>query len=218
MYWLLKWVMVGPYLRALTRLRVKGEVPRTGPVVLAANHVSEVDSPVLALASRRRLTFVAKSEYFEAGLAGKFYGRLCRATGQIPIPRSGGAEAALEAATDVLRRGDVWGIYPEGTRSPDGRLYRGRTGVMRVALTVPDAAVVPVGIIGTRDVDAPGKRGWRPARVEVRFGEPLDLTPWKDRADDPRAWREATDHLMREIQRLSGQEVVATYARRSGGA
>lgn len=212
MYWLLKWVLIGPYLRLLTRLRVEGTLPRRGPVVIAANHVSEVDSLVLCAAARRRLTFVAKSEYFDAGLRGKLYGRLCRWTGQIPISRSGGAEAALAAASNVLHDGGAWAIYPEGTRSPDGRLHRGRTGVMRVALRHPSAQVVPVGITGTQDVDRRGVRGWRPGRVVVRFGEPLDLSPWRGRADDPRAWREATDALMHEIQRLTGQERAGGFA------
>lgn len=218
MYWLLKWVLIGPYLRVLTRLRVDGTLPQRGPVVVAANHLSEVDSLVLCLAARRRLTFVAKSEYFDAGLRGRLYGRLCRWTGQIPIPRSGGAEAALAAASAVLDDGGVWAIYPEGTRSRDGLLHRGRTGVMRVALQHPSAQVVPVGIVGTQDVDRHGVRGWRPGRVVVRFGDPLDLSPWLRRAEDPRAWREATDALMLEIQRLSEQERAVRFAEKRAGA
>lgn len=122
MFLLLKWVLLGPVVRWLTRMRVTGDLPRSGSIVIAANHLAEIDSLVLCLALRRRPTFVAKSEYFEAGLRGRLYGTLCRLTGQIPIPRTGGAETALAAASNVLQRGDVWAIYPEGTRSPDGRL------------------------------------------------------------------------------------------------
>lgn len=209
MYWLLNRLLLGPLIRRLARPTVIGELPE-GPVVLAPNHLAEIDSLVLCAALPRRLTFVAKSEYFAGrGPRARLYGTLCRLTGQIPISRegAGASDAALDAARGILRRGDVWAIYPEGTRSPDGRLYRGRTGVMRVALE-QRCAVVPVGVVGTRSVDPPGRRGWRTGCVEIRLGTPLDLARWADQAADPHAWRAATDELMAAIQRLTGQEYV----------
>lgn len=209
MYWILKWVLLGPAVRWLARPAVVGTLPR-GAFVLAANHQTEIDSLVLCAALPRRLTFVAKSEYFRRGGAGaRFYRRLCRWTGQIPIDRGGrgGSDTALEAARGVLARGGVWAIYPEGTRSPDGRLWRGRTGVMRVALP-SGRPVVPVALVGTRSIDRPGTHQWSRAHVEIRIGEPLDLTRWSTTPDDPAAWREATDELMAAIRRLSGQEYV----------
>ncbi|WP_208322324.1 MULTISPECIES: lysophospholipid acyltransferase family protein [unclassified Mumia] len=210
MYWLLKYVLLGPVVRWFTRPVLIGQMP-DGPVVLAPNHLSEIDSLVVCAAVPRRVTFVAKRDYFaKGGLRGRLYGTLCRSTGQIPIERSGegSADAALDAAREVLTRGGVWVIYPEGTRSPDGRLYRGRTGVMRVALQTPEAVVVPVGILGTREVDAPGRGRWRRGRTEVHLGDPLDLSAWRHRAEDPIAWREAADGLMSAIQKLSGQEYI----------
>lgn len=210
MYWLLKHVLLGPAIRWLARPVVDGTVP-DGPCVLAPNHLTEIDSLVLCAALPRRLTFVAKHEYFTRGTAGAWlYGTLCRLTGQIPITRDGAdtAGAALDAAAGILARGGVWAIYPEGTRSPDGRLWRGRTGVMRVALR-DEHMVVPVGIVGTRSINPPGTRRWRRGRVHLRIGEPLDLTRWSTTTpDDPRAWREATDELMARIQSLTGQEYV----------
>ncbi|MEG9227602.1 lysophospholipid acyltransferase family protein [Aeromicrobium sp. Sec7.5] len=209
MYWVLKMLLLGPVVRWFARPRVVGRLPK-GPVVLAPNHLAEIDSLVLCAALPRRLTFVAKSEYFSrGGAAAWLYGTLCRLTGQVPISRGGdgSADGALAAAAGILRGGGVWAIYPEGTRSPDGRLYRGRTGAMRVALRTP-CAVVPVGITGTRSVDRPGRRGWSRGRVEIRLGEPLDLSGWSDRPNDPATWRAATDELMSAIRTLSGQEYV----------
>jgi len=186
-------------------------MPRRGPVIITPNHLAEVDSFVLSLVLPRRPAFVAKQEYFTgSGLRGHLERWLCRATGQIPVDRRGGtgAEAALTAAEGILRRGGVWAVYPEGTRSPDGRLYRGHTGAARVAARVPGVAVVPVGIIGTPDVDAAGRRRWRRGRVTVVIGAPLDLTAYDDGASGRRA---ATDDLMRAIQRLTGQEYVDRY-------
>lgn len=209
MYWLIKWLLLGPIVRWFARPTVFGELP-DGPVVLAANHLTEIDSLVLCAALPRRLTFVAKSEYFARGGAGGWlFGVLCRLTGQIPIGREGASEAqaALDAAAGILRGGRVWVIYPEGTRSPDGRLYRGKTGAMRVALG-EDCVVVPVGITGTRTVDSPGGRGWRRGRVEVHIGVPLDVAGWKSDARSPTVWRESTDQLMAAIRELSGQRYV----------
>ncbi|MGH3638615.1 MAG: lysophospholipid acyltransferase family protein [Mycobacterium sp.] len=211
MYWVLKWVLLGPVIRWFARPRLIGELP-DGPIVLAPNHLTEIDSLVLCAALPRRLTFVAKSEYFtRGGTRARLYGSLCRLTGQIPISRhgDGSANAALVAAADVVNGGGVWAIYPEGTRSPDGRLYRGRTGAMRVALQCR-CSVVPVGVVGTRSINHPGKRGWRRGRVEIRIGAPLDLANYKD-SSDPRVWRCATDELMAAIQCLTSQEYVDRY-------
>jgi len=217
MYWMLKWLLLGPLVRIVTRPAVTGTLPRRGPLIVAANHLAEIDSLVLGVTLGRRLTFVAKSEYFgRGGLRGRLYGTLCRATGQIPIERGGGArgDVGLAAARSVLDAARAWAIYPEGTRSPDGCLYRGRTGVMRVALSRPQAAVVPVGIQGTAAIDHPRRRLWRPGRVRVMIGNPVDLSRWAGRADDPAAWREATDELMRAIQALTSQRYVDRYPTR----
>lgn len=226
MYWVLKWLLLGPLVWIVTRPAVRGRLPRRGPLIVASNHLTEIDSLVLGAVLSRRLTFVAKSEYFSrGGMRGRFYGLVCRATGQIPIERGGAGrgDPGLEAARKILDSGMVWAIYPEGTRSPDGRLHRGRTGVMRVALSRPHVPVVPVGIRGTTEIDQPRQRFWRPAgRVRVAIGTPLDLSRWAGRGEDPAAWREATDELMREIQALSAQDYVDRYpadeeiARRDG--
>lgn len=226
MYWVLKWLLLGPLVWIVTRPAVRGRLPRRGPLIVASNHLTEIDSLVLGAVLSRRLTFVAKSEYFSrGGMRGRFYGLVCRATGQIPIERGGAGrgDPGLEAARKILDSGMVWAIYPEGTRSPDGRLHRGRTGVMRVALSRPHVPVVPVGIQGTTEIDQPRQRFWRPAgRVRVAIGTPFDLSRWTGRSEDPAAWREATDELMREIQALSAQDYVDRYptdeeiARRDG--
>ncbi|MEE4025175.1 lysophospholipid acyltransferase family protein [Gordonia sp. PKS22-38] len=204
---------MGPVDRWFARPVVSGALPE-GPVVLAPNHLAEIDSLVLCAALPRRLTFVAKSEYFARDGAGaRFYGTLCRLTGQIPIQRDGvgSADVALATASGILQRGRVWAIYPEGTRSPDGRLWRGRTGVMRVALQ-GNHPVVPVGIVGTRSINPRGTRGWRRGRVEIRIGEPLRLAKWSESSTDPASWREATNELMAAIQKLTGQEYVDRHS------
>jgi len=214
-YWALKLVLT-PLFRLLWRVSVRGRefVPARGPVILAANHVSFCDSLFLPLVVRRRVTFVAKAEYFQSWKTAWFF----RAVGQIPMHREGGSasERALAAAREVLRAGGVLGIYPEGTRSPDGRLYRGHTGVARLALEC-QVPVVPVGILGTRAVQPVGARLLRPFRsVEVRFGPPLDLRRFAGQGSDPLVLRRLTDELMFEIQQLTGQEYVDRYAKRQG--
>ncbi|KQY57274.1 MULTISPECIES: lysophospholipid acyltransferase family protein [unclassified Nocardioides] len=218
-FWLLKWVLLGPVVRLFARPVVIGRqhLPADGPVILAPSHHAEIDSLVLSLVSPRRPTFVAKREYFDAAtLRGRADRWLCTVTGQIALDRNGGDAAlrALDAARELLSNGGVWAIYPEGRRSPDGRLHRGHTGVMRVALSVPEVVVIPVGLHGTAAVDAPGRRGWRRGRVRVTFGAPLDLDRWRLTPDDPTTWRAATDHLMGEIRALTGQEYVDGYAER----
>jgi 1-acyl-sn-glycerol-3-phosphate acyltransferase len=160
-YWLLKYVVLGPVLKAIFRPRVDGlaNVPATGPVILACNHLSFSDSIFTPLIVRRRVTFVAKAEYFAGkGMKGWLMRQFFLATGTIPVDRAGGkaAHAALDTLLRVLRAGGVAGIYPEGTRSPDGRLYRGKTGVARLALE-SGAPVVPVGLLNTDQIQPPGR-------------------------------------------------------------
>ncbi|TQK69036.1 1-acyl-sn-glycerol-3-phosphate acyltransferase [Nocardioides sp. SLBN-35] len=215
-FWLLRWVLLGPVVRWFTRPRVVGldRFPTAGPVVVAANHRAEIDSLVLSLVLPRQPRFLAKAEYYAgAGLRGRTERWLCSVTGQIPVDRAGGsaASASLAAAETLLRSGGVWAIYPEGTRSPDGRLHRGHTGVVRVARAVPDAVVLPVGLLGTEVVDPPsrgggGRRWWRRGRVTVVIGAPVDVRNGEVRA--------ATDALMRAIGELTDQRPLDRYVPR----
>jgi len=215
-YWALK-VLLSPVFFVVWRIRVEGRehVPTRGPVILAPNHVAFLDSMFLPLVLFRRVTFVAKAEYFDSWKTAWFF----RAAGQIPMRRDGGSasERALAAARDVLGAGKVLGIYPEGTRSPDGRLYRGHTGVARLAVSC-GAPVIPVGLVGTSDVQRPGSNRPRPwKRVTVRFGPPLDMQRFAgEGGSDPLTLRVVTDELMFEIRNLSGQEYVDRYAKRHG--
>ncbi len=213
-YWVLK-ATLSPIMYGLWRVRVegRGNVPARGPVIIAASHQAFCDSLFLPLVVWRRVTFVAKAEYFDAWHTAWFF----KAAGQIPMRRDGGSasERALAAARDVLAKGHVLGIYPEGTRSPDGQLYRGHTGVARLALGC-GAPLVPAALIGTRDVQPIGARVMRPFKtVTVRFGSPLDIGRHSaEAAADPLVLREVTDELMFEISRLSGQAYVDRYAKR----
>jgi 1-acyl-sn-glycerol-3-phosphate acyltransferase len=215
-YWVLK-SLLSPILRLLWRVDVEGRenIPRRGAVIVAPNHVSFCDSLFVPLVIRRRVTFVAKAEYFDSWKTAWFF----RAAGQIPMRREGGSasERALATAREVLSDGGVLGIYPEGTRSPDGRLYRGHTGVARLALGC-GATVIPVGLVGTTDVQGRGSNMMRPfRRVTIRFGPPLDLSRFEGAsATDPLTLRTVTDELMFEIRRLSGQVYVDRYAKRHG--
>ncbi len=214
-YWLLK-VILTPLLRFFYRVRVEGleGVPADGPVILASNHVSFCDSIFLPLVLRRRVTFVAKAEYFEDPKTAWFF----RAVGQIPIKRGGGSasQRALDSAREVLDEGGVFGIYPEGTRSPDGRLYKGHTGVARLALACR-APVLAVAMIGTREAQPIGQvkpRLFMPVRV--RFSPPLHFDRYYDRQDDPLVLRQITDEIMWKLRELSGQEYCNRYAKRGG--
>lgn len=211
-YWLFKYVLLGPVLRVLGRPEVEGldQVPRTGPVIIAANHLAMIDSLYLALVLPRRATFLAKQEYFTGtGLRGRFQRWFFSVSGQVPVNRTGGSAAAdaLAAATRILESGGVWAIHPEGTRSPDGRIYRGRTGTLRVAMAT-GAPVIPVVLSGTDRVNPRGKRLPRFAKVRIGFGAPRYYLP----ADQQRAARTATDELMREIAARSGRYYVDRYA------
>jgi 1-acyl-sn-glycerol-3-phosphate acyltransferase len=197
------------------RVTVSGRqnLPRRGPVILAPNHTSFCDSFFLPLVVARRVTFVAKAEYFDSWKTAWFF----RSAGQIPMRREGGSasERALVSARDVLEGGGVLGVYPEGTRSPDGRLYRGHTGVARLALQC-GVPVVPVGITGTTEVQPVGSNMMRPFKhVGIQFGAPLDLRMLgADHANDPMALRRVSDDLMFEIRQLTGQQYVNRYAKR----
>ncbi len=211
MYWIVKAVLT-PIVRLVVRVRVEGRrhVPRRGPVILAANHRSFLDSIFIPLVVRRRVTFVAKAEYFDDPKTAWFF----RSCGQIPIRREGGSasERALASASDVLRKGRVFGIYPEGTRTRDGYLHRGHTGVARLALRC-GVPVVPIGIVGSDEVQPVDARMPRLFRhVTVRFGEPISPDRYRDRGDDRLVLRELTDEIMYEISQLSGYTYVDTYA------
>ncbi|GAF48771.1 lysophospholipid acyltransferase family protein [Rhodococcus wratislaviensis] len=217
-YWIFKYLLIGPVLRIFGRPKIDGahHIPASGPVILASNHLTVVDSFFLVLMVRRRVTFVAKSEYFtESGAKGRAKRWFFTAAGQVPIDRSGAsaAESALNTARKILDDGKVWGIYPEGTRSPDGRLHKGKTGIARVALAT-GAPVVPVAMHGTRQVNPVGSRMWRFGKVTVTVGEPLDLSRFSELRDNRHVVRAATDELMHALMTLSGQEYVDDYALR----
>jgi len=208
--------VAGPFLKALARPRVTGaeHVPATGGALLASNHVSILDSVYLPLMLDRPVTFAAKSEYFTGtSLLHRFTGAYLRATNQLSTDRTGprAAQDMLQAALDRLLSGELFGIYPEGTRSPDGRLYRGRIGVGWLAVN-SGLPVIPVAMKGTDKILPPGRAIPRPGRIEIIIGEPLKLPP--DTLDGPvaKVRRTITDEVMRAIQALSGQEYVPVYA------
>ncbi|GAA5089510.1 lysophospholipid acyltransferase family protein [Nocardia iowensis] len=216
-YRLFKYVLLGPLLRVLGRPEVEGlhHVPRTGPVIVAANHLAVIDSLYLALVLPRQVTFLAKQEYFTGtGPRGRFKRWFFSATGQVPVDRTGGSAAAdaLAAATRILEDGGIWAIHPEGTRSPDGRIYRGRTGTLRVAMAT-GAPVIPVVLSGTDRVNPRGRRLPRFGKVRISFGAPRYYLPAEHHRDDHHvAARTATDELMREIAARSGRHYVDHYA------
>jgi 1-acyl-sn-glycerol-3-phosphate acyltransferase len=217
-YPLMKYVVLGPAMRVAFLPRVSGlrNVPRTGPVILAANHLAFIDSFVLPLIVPRRVHFLGKHEYFTGtGVKGQATATFFRGVGAIAVDRSGGRAAldALDTCAAVLERGDVFAIHPEGTRSPDGRLYRGRTGVARLAMRT-GAPVVPVAIKGTDRVQPRGQVVPKPGRIEVRIGEPMRFAGRDAGMPRGKVARVVTDEIMDAIQRLSGQEYVDDYAPR----
>ena len=184
-YWLLKWVLLGPVLKLVFRPQTEGaeNVPSEGPAILASNHLSYVDWMFMPLTLPRRVTFVAKAEYFTSpGIKGWFQKKFFSGAGQVPIDRSGAtaAEGALSAATRILGEGGLFGIYPEGTRSHDGRLYRGKTGVARLALE-SGAPVIPVGMLNTDVIQPTGKLMPKITPVRINFGAPLDFSRYAGR-------------------------------------
>jgi 1-acyl-sn-glycerol-3-phosphate acyltransferase len=215
-YWVLKNVLLGPAITKVFRPIAEGaqHVPNTGPAIIVSNHLSFADWLFMPLSLDRRITFVAKSDYFTgAGFRGWFQKRFFAGTGQVPIDRSGGraSESALRAGLKVLQRGELFGIYPEGTRSHDGRLYKGRTGVARLAL-LSRAPVIPSAIIGTDIIAPPGKIITKIVSPTVKFGEPLDFSRYEGMSEDRFILRSITDEIMYAIMELSGQEYVDMYA------
>jgi 1-acyl-sn-glycerol-3-phosphate acyltransferase len=189
-------------------------VPRQGAAILASNHLSFIDSVLLPLYLRRRIAFLAKSEYFSGrGLKGWATKTFMSATGQLPIDRSGGkaSEASLRTGLKVLSRGSLLGIYPEGTRSPDGKMYRGRTGVARMVIEA-GVPIIPVAMIDTEKAMPTGRRLPRIRRMGIIIGEPLDFSRFEGMESDRFILRSVTDELMYEMQRLSRQEYRDVYA------
>lgn len=212
----MKYIVVGPIVKAVFRPWIVGaqHIPATGAAILASNHLSVSDSIFLPLMIERPMTFLAKAEYFTGrGLKGWATKWFMKGTGQIPIDRSGGSasEAALNTALQVLGRGDLLGIYPEGTRSPDGILYRGRTGIARMALEAK-VPVIPVVMVDTDTMMPIGTTVPRIVRVGVVIGEPLDFTRYEGMENDRFILRSVTDEIMVAIQRLGQQKYRDVYA------
>ena len=210
--------VVPPLARAVWRPTVTGleNVPATGGVLLASNHLSFADSVVIPCVVPRKVVFLAKSDYFNGtGIKGALQRGWFEGLDMLPVDRddSKAALASLDVALEVLGRGEAFGIYPEGTRSRDGRLYRGRTGVAHLALTA-GVPVVPVGLRGTEKLQPVGSNVPKIVPVSVSFGEPIDFTGRYDGVPSGRARREATDEIMAAIQRLSGQPLASVYNER----
>jgi 1-acyl-sn-glycerol-3-phosphate acyltransferase len=208
-------VVIGPALHVMGRPKIVGleNIPPEGPAILASNHLSVIDSMYLPLMIGRPVVFPAKAEYFAArGPLGRLWAAYLRSTNQLQMDREGAraAQATLEAALDLLRAGELFGFYPEGTRSPDGRLYRGRSGIGYLALN-SGAPVIPVAMMGTRKMLPPGAPLPRPTRIEIRIGKRMEFAHL---AGEPpaRARRTVADEVMRAIGELSGQEYVHLYA------
>jgi 1-acyl-sn-glycerol-3-phosphate acyltransferase len=219
LYKTLQWT-AAPTIKLIYRPWIDGKenIPETGPVILASNHLSVADHYFLGLTTKRHIATMAKIEYFTgAGVKGKLISSTVKALGQVAVDRSGGRKSAasLEPSLEVLAEDRVFAIFPEGTRSPDGRLYRGKPGVARLALA-SGAPVIPVGLIGTEKVLPIGESRPRVAPVGVRVGKPLDFTRYKGMENDRVVIRAVTDEVMDAIRRLTGQEYVDKYAKRNG--
>jgi 1-acyl-sn-glycerol-3-phosphate acyltransferase len=211
-------IVIGRPIKAAFRPWVEGleNIPDEGPAILASNHLSFSDSFFLPAVLDRKVTFIAKAEYFTSpGLKGKLTAAFFKGVGQLPVDRSGtrgAGEAAVRSGIGVLERGELFGIYPEGTRSPDGRLYRGKPGgLARVALAT-GAPVLPVAMIDTEKIQPPGKVVPKLMRPGIRIGKPLDFSRYQGMDGDRFILRSVTDEVMYEIMKLSGQEYVDIYA------
>jgi 1-acyl-sn-glycerol-3-phosphate acyltransferase len=215
LYWVVK-VILTPLLRTLYRPWIEGldNIPDDGAAILASNHLSYLDWIFLPLLVPRRISFLAKSDYFtEKGIKGWLKRGFFGGTGQVPIERTGGdaSNAALVTATRILREGRLLGIYPEGTRSPDGRLYRGKTGVARMALEA-QVPVIPCAMVGLFEIAPPGTVIPKIRRIGIRIGTPLDFSRYEGMEDDRFVLRSITDEIMYELMQAGGQEYVDHYA------
>ncbi|MFC7894738.1 MULTISPECIES: 1-acyl-sn-glycerol-3-phosphate acyltransferase [unclassified Streptomyces] len=215
-YYVLKYVLLGPLLRVVFRPRIEGldHVPASGAAIVAGNHLSFSDHFLMPAVLRRRITFLAKAEYFTGpGLKGRLTAFFFRSAGQIPVDRSGkeAGQAAIREGLGVLGKDELLGIYPEGTRSHDGRLYKGKVGVAVMALRA-GVPVVPCAMIGTFEAQPPGRRIPRLHPVVIRFGEPLDFSRYAGMEGEKAVLRAVTDEILYAIMSLSGQEYVDRYA------
>ncbi|MDX3526617.1 lysophospholipid acyltransferase family protein [Streptomyces sp. ID05-39B] len=215
-YYLLKYVVLGPLLRLVFRPRIEGleHVPASGAAIIAGNHLSFSDHFLMPAILKRRITFLAKAEYFTGpGLKGRLTAAFFRSAGQIPVDRSGkdAGQAAIREGLGVLSKDELLGIYPEGTRSHDGRLYKGKVGVAVMALRA-GVPVVPCAMIGTFEAQPPGKKIPNIHPVAIRFGEPLDFSRYAGMEGEKAVLRAITDEIMYAILTLSGQEYVDRYA------
>ncbi|MCX4662406.1 1-acyl-sn-glycerol-3-phosphate acyltransferase [Streptomyces sp. SID4919] len=215
-YYVLKHVLLGPLLRLLFRPRIEGleRVPETGAAIIAGNHLSFADHFLMPAILRRRITFLAKAEYFTGpGLRGRLTAAFFRSAGQIPVDRSGkeAGQAAIREGLGVLSQGELLGIYPEGTRSHDGRLYKGKVGVAAMALKA-GVPVIPCAMIGTFEAQPPGQVLPRLHPVRIRFGAPLEFSRYEGLENEKAILRAVTDEIMYAILELSGQEYVDRYA------
>ncbi|MEV3988294.1 lysophospholipid acyltransferase family protein [Streptomyces sp. NPDC049837] len=215
-YYLLKHIFLGPVLRLLFRPRTEGleHIPEDGAAIVAGNHLSFSDHFLMPVVLKRRITFLAKQEYFTGpGIKGRLTAAFFRSAGQIPVDRSGkeAGQAAIREGLGVLAKGELLGIYPEGTRSHDGRLYKGKVGVAVMALKA-GVPVIPCAMVGTFEIQPPGQVVPRIKRVTVRFGEPLDFSRFAGMENDRTVLRAVTDEIMYRILALSGQEYVDEYA------
>ncbi|MEV6678470.1 lysophospholipid acyltransferase family protein [Streptomyces erythrochromogenes] len=215
-YHLLKHVLLGPLLRLLFRPRIEGleNIPEEGAAIVAGNHLSFSDHFLMPAILARRITFLAKAEYFTGpGLKGRLTAAFFRSAGQIPVDRSGkdAGQAALREGLGVLAKGELLGIYPEGTRSHDGRLYKGKVGVAAMALGA-GVPVIPCAMVGTFEIQPPGQKIPNIRRVTIRFGEPLDFSRYAGMERERAVLRAVTDEIMYAILGLSGQEYVDRYA------
>ncbi len=214
-YWFFKFVVLGPIGVAVYRPRWVGRdnLPRDGAFVLAANHTSMVETVFVPMGVPRQVAFVAKTKYYNGrGPTGRVLAWFLDAIGQVPIDPASASTAApaLETARRILADGRVWAVFPEGTRSPDGRMYKGRTGAMRVALPL-GVTVIPVAVTGAADAGPWWRWDRGRTRITVEYLPAFDTSPWADRADDPAAWREATDALMARIRETTGQDYAERY-------
>ncbi|WP_153814988.1 lysophospholipid acyltransferase family protein [Streptomyces sp. SUK 48] len=215
-YYLLKYMLLGPLLRLVFRPRIEGldHVPATGPAIVAGNHLSFSDHFLMPAILKRRITFLAKAEYFTGpGIKGRLTAFFFRSAGQIPVDRSGkeAGQAAIREGLGVLDKGELLGIYPEGTRSHDGRLYKGKVGVAVMALRA-GVPVIPCAMIGTFEAQPPGRTLPRVRPVTIRFGKPLDFSRFAGMEEQKAVLRAVTDEIMYAILALSEQEYVDQYA------